>query len=99
MGKKGAKYLYPNSLIWLLPTVHAYLFPYREMEGFLRWMSVHVEELKALPDFTTMLWRISRIKIKLAPSVNLNVDVVIAVDSTGIKVANRGEWIRHKWKS
>ena len=46
-----------------------------------------------------MLWRISRIKIKLAPSVNLNEDVVIAVDSTGIKVANRGEWIRHKWKS
>jgi len=46
------------------------------------------------------MWRrISRIKIKLAPSVNLNEDVVIAVDSTGIKVANRGEWIRHKWKS
>jgi hypothetical protein len=22
---------------------------------------------------------------------------VIALDSTGIKVANRGEWIRHKW--
>ena len=24
-------------------------------------------------------------------------DIVIALDSTGIKVANRGEWIRHKW--
>ena len=23
---------------------------------------------------------------------------VIAIDSTGIKVTNRGEWIRHKWK-
>jgi hypothetical protein len=22
---------------------------------------------------------------------------VIALDSTGIKVSNRGEWIRHKW--
>ena len=22
---------------------------------------------------------------------------MIALDSTGIKVANRGEWIRHKW--
>src|SRR5215207_8226787 len=22
---------------------------------------------------------------------------VIAIDSTGIKVSNRGEWIRHKW--
>jgi hypothetical protein len=25
-------------------------------------------------------------------------DVTIAVDSSGIKVSNRGEWIRHKWK-
>ncbi len=24
-------------------------------------------------------------------------DIVIAIDSTGIKVSNRGEWIRHKW--
>jgi hypothetical protein len=24
-------------------------------------------------------------------------DIVIALDSTGIKVANRGEWIHHKW--
>ncbi|RLG39329.1 MAG: hypothetical protein DRN91_00150 [Candidatus Alkanophagales archaeon] len=22
----------------------------------------------------------------------------MAVDSSGVKVANRGEWIRHKWK-
>jgi len=24
-------------------------------------------------------------------------DVIIAIDSTGIKVTNRGEWMRHKW--
>ncbi len=24
-------------------------------------------------------------------------DIVIALDSTGIEVANRGEWFRHKW--
>lgn len=24
-------------------------------------------------------------------------NIVIALDSTGIKVANRGEWMRHKW--
>ena len=27
-----------------------------------------------------------------------NEDFVIAVDSSGVKVSNRGEWIRHKWK-
>lgn len=93
-GKEGARFRYPNSLIWLLATVHAYLFPYRELEGFLRVISVHIEELKGVPDFTTMWWRVSRINVKLDPSINLNEDVVIAVDSTGIKVANRGEWIR-----
>ena len=98
-GKEGAKYRYPNSLIWLLATVHTYLFPYRELEGFLRWMSVHIEELKAVPDFTTMWWRVSRIHVELDASVNLNKGVTIAIDSTGIKVSNRGEWIRHKWRS
>jgi DDE family transposase len=27
----------------------------------------------------------------------LDNDIVVALDSTGIKVANRGEWMRHKW--
>lgn len=98
-GKEGAKYCYPNSLIWLLATVHVYLFPYRQMEGFLRVISVHMKELKEVPDFTTMWWRVSRIHVELDPSINLDEEVTIAVDSTGIKVANRGEWIRHKWKS
>lgn len=99
-GKEGARFRYPNSLIWLLATVHTYLFPYRELEGFLRAISVHIKELKGVPDFTTMWWRVSRISVKLDPFVNLKEDIVIAVDSTGIKVANRGEWIRrHKWSS
>jgi hypothetical protein len=99
-GKEGARFRYPNSLIWLLATVHIYLFPYRELEGFLRYMSIHIEEMKGVPDFTTMWWRVSRIHVELDPSINLNEDVVIAIDSTGIKVTNRGEWIRrHEWKS
>ena len=27
----------------------------------------------------------------------LGKDIIIALDSTGIKVANRGEWMLHKW--
>ena len=42
------------------------------------------------------------IKISLdgADESNLHNDdnFVIAIDSTGIKVTNRGEWVRHKWK-
>ncbi len=62
-------------------------------------MSVHIEELNQVSDFKTMWWRVSRIHVELDPSVRLNKDVTIAVDSTGIKVSNTGEWIRHKWRS
>jgi hypothetical protein len=99
--KEGAKYRYPNSLIWLLlATVHAYLLPYRQLEGFLRAISVHIDSL-IVPDYTTMWWRVTRIKVSLDPLVDPEGgDIVIAaVDSTGIKVSNRGgEWIRDRWK-
>ena len=99
-GKEGPRYRYPNSLISLLATVHVYLLPYRQLEGFLRMMSVHIKRLQEIvPDFTTIWWRVERIKIDLDPKINLERDdIVIAVDSTGIKVTNRGEWILDKWK-
>jgi hypothetical protein len=94
--KEGARYRYPDSLMSMLAAIHAYLLPYRELEGFLRMFSGHVEGLR-VPDYTTMWWRVSRIDVDLDPGVDPKRDVTIAVDSTGIKVSNRGEWIRHKW--
>jgi transposase len=100
-GKGGPHYRYPNSLISLLATIHAYLLPYRQLEGFLRMMSVHIKRLREIvPDFTTIWWRVVRMKIDLNSNVNPERDdIVIAVDSTGIKVTNRGEWILDKWKN
>jgi Transposase DDE domain len=74
----------------LAAAIHVYLLPYREMEGFLGMFAGHVEMLR-VPDYTTMSWWISRISIELDPSVDPDEDVTIAVDSTGIKVSNRGE--------
>ena len=96
--KEGRKYLYPSSLIWLLATVHTYLLPYRQMEGFLNTMSKHIDKL-IVPDYTTMHWRVTRVKVSLDPLVDQGREIVIAVDSTGIKVSNRGEWIRDKWQA
>ena len=55
-GKEGPHYQYPNSLILLLhATVHAYLLPYRQLEGFLRTMSKYIKKLKEMvPNFTTI---------------------------------------------
>ncbi len=63
----------------------------------MRGLSNYVEDLKA-PDYSTIWWRIARIKVDLAPAANFDKDVTIAVDSSGIKVSNRGEWMHKKWK-
>jgi hypothetical protein len=96
-GKEGGRYRYPESFIKLLAVVHAYVLPYRQLEGFMRGLSQHVDGLKA-PDYTTIWWRIAKMKIDLASSVDLDKDVTIAIDSSGIKVSNRGEWIHKKWR-
>jgi hypothetical protein len=96
-GKEGGRYCYPESLVKLLAVVHAYVLPYRQLEGFMQALSQHVDGLKA-PDYTTIWWRIAKMKIDLESSVALDKDVTIAVDSTGIKVSNRGEWIHKKWR-
>ena len=64
-------------------------------------MSIHIEKLQeAVPDYTTMWWRVVKVKVHLNPKINLENDpITIAVDSTGIKVTNRGEWIREKWNN
>jgi DDE family transposase len=82
-GKEGAKYLYPNSLILLLAAIHAYLLPYRQLEGFLRVMTTHIKELKEdeVPDYTTVWWRVVRVKVQeLNPEVNPEDTITIAVD-------------------
>ena len=49
--KEGARYTYPDSFIKPLAVVHAYVLPYRQLEGFMRGLSQHVDGLKA-PDYT-----------------------------------------------
>lgn len=96
-GKEGARFRYPESFIRLLAVIHAYLLPFRQLEGFTKALTNHVDGLKA-PDYTSMWWRVSRMKVELDASIKPDEDVTIALDSSGIKVSNRGEWIRQKWR-
>ena len=96
--KEGARYLYPSCLMSMLAAIHVYLLPYRQLEGFVRIFAEHVDAVRgAVPDYTTIWWRVARVRVEIDPSVDRTKDVTIAVDSTGIKVSNRGEWIRQKW--
>ena len=97
--KEGRKFLYPNSFIKSLGYMRAYFhLPYRQTEGVVR---AHAENIiPSIPDYSNISRRINRLNIKISDDdkSSLNDDYfVIAIDSTGIKVTNRGEWIRHKW--
>ena len=103
--KEGRKFVYPDSFIKLLGyMLRAYFhLPYRQTEGVVREHAFNT--LPSIPDYSNICRRINRLDIKIsldggADKSDLHNDdyFVIAIDSTGIKVTNRGEWIRHKWK-
>jgi IS5 family transposase len=101
-GKEGRKFVYPDSFIKLLGYVRAYFhLPYRQTEGVVRAHAANT--LPSIPDYSRICRRINRLDIKInyddnKSSLQHDDNFVIAIDSTGVKVTNRGEWIRHKWK-
>jgi hypothetical protein len=76
---------------------------YRQTEGVVRKHTSNT--LPSVPDYSRICRRINRLNIKIndddddddKTSLQHADNFVIAIDSTGIKVTNRGEWIRHKW--
>jgi transposase len=93
-GKVGEPYNYPDSFIQLLGYMRAYFhLPYRQTQGVV--VAHASTKVPCIPNYSTISRRINRLEIKI--NEKLGNDIVIALDSTGIKVANRGEWMRHKW--
>jgi hypothetical protein len=96
-GKKGAPFRYPEAFIRLLAYLHVlFHLPYRQEEGFLKVLSKHVDGLRA-PDWSTIWERTKDLDMKL-DGVKTDQPISIGVDSSGVKVANSGDWIRKKWK-
>ena len=93
-GKEGASYKYPESFVQLLGYMRAYFhLPYRQTEGVVR---AHADkEIPSIPDYSTINRRVNKLDIKINEKIGN--DIIIALDSTGIKVTNRGEWLPHKW--
>ncbi len=97
-GKVGEPFHYPNSFLLLLGYARVYFhLPFRQTEGIIR---SHAEnKIPSIPDYSTIDRRINKLDIHVNNNNKLggNDDVIIAIDSTGIKVTNRGEWMCHKW--
>ena len=75
--------------------------PYRQTEGIAQG---HAKgRVPSIPHYTTISRRINRLNINIEDitttvkeSINDNY-IIIAIDSTGIKITNRGQWLRDKW--
>jgi hypothetical protein len=91
-GKVGEPYDYPDSFMQLLGYMRAYFhLPYRQTQGVI--IAHASKKVPDIPDYSTISRRINKLEIR----INEKLGNVIALDSTGIKVSNRGDWIRHKW--
>jgi hypothetical protein len=99
--KVGEPFHYPNTFLLLLGYAKAYFhLPYRQTEGITQ---AHAKgKVPSIPDFTTINRRINRLNIKIKEDNSKSKEfedeyIVIAMDSTGIKITNRGQWMREKW--
>jgi hypothetical protein len=89
--------VYPEVFVRLLGYVHLlFHLPYRQREGFLKALRRYDSRIQ-VPDYSTIDRRVNRLDVRLDEEDYGN-DLILAVDASGVKVSNRGDWIRHKWK-
>jgi hypothetical protein len=93
-GKVGQPYLYPNSMIESLAVLHCKSFDYRALEGVMRVLSESNYNFPVI-DYSQICRRVNKLEISFETHEE---NLIVAIDGSGEKVGNRGDWIRHKWK-
>ena len=92
--KVGRPYEYPDGLFhWLSPMYN--FLDSRKLEGAIRKLAYYIPRLQAC-DHSTIIERLNKLEPTL--DVDKSKKYRVAVDVTGNKLSNRGEYIRHKWK-
>jgi hypothetical protein len=98
--KIGEPFHYPNTFLLLFWYAKVYFhLPFRQTEGIAQG---HAHgKVPSIPDYTTISRRINWLDIKIKEDNKSrdfeDEDIIIAIDSTGIKVTNRGQWMQDKW--
>ena len=94
--KEGKPYLYPDSFILAIGCIRYYFhLPYRQTEGIIKATG---KSLPNHPCYEQICKRINKLNINDSnKEIVESKYIVIAIDSTGIKVTNRGQWLRDKW--
>ena len=98
--KVGAPFQYADSFFASLAVVKSMIhIPYRNLMG----MILEVLNDEKVPHYTTIYRRIQSLDVQrnggiITVTGSKGVTIRFAVDSTGLKQHNRGEWIRQKWQ-
>ena len=94
LNKVGQPYLYPPSLIRFLAMLHSKGFDYRALEGVMKALSKRLGNFPVI-SFSQIRRRILELPLQIKATSS---ELIVGIDGTGIKVSNRGEWMRQKWK-
>ncbi len=103
--KVGRPFIFPTPFILFLALIKvAFHMTYRDLEGMIIGLASLDGRLKA-PDYTTIFRRVERLSVEIMEKVPRHIlesirqgKAKVAVDSTGISVTIRGEWLRYKHK-
>jgi hypothetical protein len=104
--KRGSPFEFPPSFIDFAAFLKiVFNLPYRQLQGVIKKLSTYVAGLQSA-DYTTLWRRIRATTFEIEPKKaqtegekeSETEGVIAAIDATGMKVSNRGEWMREKWK-
>lgn len=98
-GKVGEPYLYPESMIEFLAVLSP-KYDDRALEGIMQALSEMNYHFPVI-SYSQINRRVNALDLSFPIKESKNIifeEDVVGADASGIKVSNRGEWIRHKWK-
>lgn len=92
--KVGKPYQYTNSFIEFESKLQPY-FDYRSIQGICTSLS---EKIPGFPvnNYSNICRRVNALDLAL-PEVDFDKPIYVGNDGSGVKVSNRGEWMRQKW--
>lgn len=93
-GKIGQPYQYPQSMIEFLAILKSKGFDYRSLQGIIRALSNRIGHFPVI-SFSQIRRRILALPISFKNKVK---NLIVGADGSGLKISNRGEWMRQKWK-
>jgi len=93
--KVGRPFQYTNSFIEFESKLQPY-FDYRSIQGICQSLS---EKIDGFPvnHYTNACNRINGLDLDL-PKIDFDKPIYVGNDGSGVKVSNRGEWMRQKWQ-